>query len=135
MALHHKERAEGVDPRLLVWLDQAEADLPFDLIVTAGIRTADEQNALYARGRTAPGPVVTNADAQHAPHCHGGAVDVAPLVNGDVPWNPSDPGYDLWPKIGEHAMIRGFTWGGCWKTIKDMPHVEVPDWRDLPVHS
>ena len=41
-------------------------DLPHDLTVVYGHRTNAEQAALYAKGRTTPGPKVTNA----APACY-----------------------------------------------------------------
>ncbi len=50
----------------------------YDFIVTQGLRTWEEQNALYAKGRTAPGPVVTKAPGGHSQHNFGLAVDVAP---------------------------------------------------------
>lgn len=135
--IKHHERADGVDIRLQEWLDLADRDLPFDLVITAGVRTASEQERLYAQGRTAPGPIVTHAQPEQSAHCHGGAVDVAPLAAGGIPWKPTDPGWDLWAKLGEHAMMHGLTWGGChvggWAHFVDMPHVEVPDWQELPL--
>jgi peptidoglycan L-alanyl-D-glutamate endopeptidase CwlK len=31
--------------------------------------------------------------------------------------------------IAPIARAAGLTWGGDWKSFKDMPHVEMPDWR------
>lgn len=32
-----------------------------NIVITQGLRTIEEQDALYAQGRTKPGPIVTNA--------------------------------------------------------------------------
>jgi hypothetical protein len=128
----HRERAVGVDGRLLMFLDEWDAHGPFPIVVLpdGGIRDDAKQAALYASGRTAPGSVVTNArNASETPHGHAGALDVAPYIGGAVPWGR----LDLFASIGQFAKARGLVWGGDWVTLKDYPHVEVPDWRSLPV--
>ena len=53
------------------------------LLVVSGLRTAAEQNALYAQGRNGvPGNIVTNAKAGHSMHNYGLAVDVVPFLSG-----------------------------------------------------
>ena len=49
------------------------------LIVTEGFRTVAQQNALYAKGRTKPGKVVTNAkgSSYSSQHMWGVAFDIA----------------------------------------------------------
>ena len=47
-----------------------------DLLVTSTYRDAESQNALYAQGRTAPGKIVTNAQAGDSWHNWRCAVDV-----------------------------------------------------------
>ncbi len=141
--IHHVERAlPPVDPSLMEWVQQAGKDLPFDLMITCGIRSAKEQEALYAQGRTTPGEIVTHAHASQSAHCHGGALDVVPMMEkGDIPWGNSAPGHSEWldklAQLGEHAMIHCLTWGGCgvggWAHFSDLPHIEVSNWMDLPV--
>lgn len=41
----------------------------------AGIRTVEQQNAIYAQGRTVPGQIVTDAQGLESAHCHGCASD------------------------------------------------------------
>lgn len=47
--------------------------------ITCGKRTEAEQNAEYAKGRTAPGPVVTWVKGLDSYHVWGLAIDIAPL--------------------------------------------------------
>ena len=92
----------------------------FVLLVTQGLRTVAEQNALYAQGRTAPGKIVTNARGSQSNHTTGKAVDFAFVVNGEISWDEN-----LYQKLGAWAATVGLHWGGNWKTIKDKPHVEI----------
>ena len=85
---------------------------------TSGNRTQAEQDALYAQGRTAPGPVVTWT--RHSRHIGGRAFDLT-LFQGKYPvWE--SPHYDRAGEIGESL---GLVWGGRWKT-PDRPHFELP---------
>ena len=88
--------------------------------VTSGRRTQAEQDALYAKGRTAPGPKVTWT--RKSRHLTGRAYDLT-LFSGKNPiWNSKH--YDTAGRIGEEL---GMTWGGRWKGGKtDRPHFELP---------
>jgi D-alanyl-D-alanine dipeptidase len=90
--------------------------------VTSATRTFSEQAALYAKGRTAPGPKVTNARPGSSWHNFGLAYDLT-LFQGDK--NPvwEHPAYDLAGKIGKDLGLR---WGGEFKTLVDRPHFERP---------
>lgn len=44
--------------------------------ITQGIRTNDEQDAMYAQGRTTPGKKITNAKGGQSIHNYGFAVDI-----------------------------------------------------------
>jgi len=57
------------------------------VIITQALRTNEEQNELYAQGRTKPGNIVTNAKGGQSMHNYGLAIDFAPVVNGNIPWN------------------------------------------------
>lgn len=96
--------------------------------VVSGLRTIQQQNQLYAQGRSTKGAIVTNAKGGQSPHNFGCAVDLCPLdANGDMNWN--DP--KGFAKIGECAKEVGLVWGGDFKSIKDLPHVESPSWKTL----
>lgn len=87
--------------------------------VTAGIRTAEQQDELYAQGRTTPGPKVTNAQGTQSNHVMGWAVDLAFMVNGEPDWNSR--GFDLLPDLAPKFGLRsGASWG-------DRPHLELAE--------
>lgn len=90
------------------------------LRITQGMRTIEEQNALYAQGRTLPGKVVTNAKGGDSYHNYGLAFDVVPIVNGVAQWGSKD-----WDKIGKLGESIGLRWGGRFKSIVDKPHFEI----------
>lgn len=92
-----------------------------DLIVTQGLRTMAEQQALYDQGRTTPGNIVTNAKPGSSWHNFGLAFDVAVVVNGKPTW-PNDAA--LWKRIGDIGKAAGLVWGGDFKSFVDMPHFE-----------
>jgi peptidoglycan L-alanyl-D-glutamate endopeptidase CwlK len=100
---------------------QDAANQGLDLVITFGNRTNEQQAALYAQGRTAPGPIVTNAPPGSSWHNFGLAFDVAVLVNGKPTWPTNEA---LWQKIGAIGKARGLTWGGDFTSIKDRPHFE-----------
>lgn len=90
-----------------------------DLIVTQGYRSVEEQNALYAQGRTAPGKIVTNAKGGESQHNQGKAFDVCFLINKKASYSGD------WNKIGMIGRNLGLTWGGDWKQFSDRPHFEI----------
>lgn len=92
----------------------------YKLRITSGLRTYAEQNALYAKGRTTSGSIVTNAKGGQSNHNFGTAFDVVPIVNGKADWNSKD-----WNKIGELGKSIGFAWGGDFKNLVDKPHFEM----------
>ena len=92
--------------------------------VISGLRSYAEQDALYARGRTAPGPIVTNARAGHSNHNFGIAFDVA-VFEGSA-YLPESPKYKA---VGALGMELGLEWGGAWTTLVDEPHFQLrPAW-------
>jgi len=54
------------------------------LKLISGLRTYEEQDALYAQGRTAPGPKVTNAPGGHSNHNFGLAFDMVFLTTATI---------------------------------------------------
>ena len=47
-----RERLDGVHPRLIAVADRAAALLPFDILITDGVRSRKRQEELYGHGRT-----------------------------------------------------------------------------------
>jgi peptidoglycan L-alanyl-D-glutamate endopeptidase CwlK len=61
-----------------------------DLCIYCTYRSIEEQNALYAQGRTKPGKIVTRAKGGQSFHNYRVAYDCAPIVNGRIAWGRSD---------------------------------------------
>lgn len=99
--------------------------------ITQGLRTIAEQDALYAQGRTKPGPVVTNARGGQSYHNYGLAIDFALLLpNGSsVSWDMARDGDNDqaadWLEVVQQAKRLGFEWGGDWTSLKDYPHFQM----------
>lgn len=122
------ERLAGVHPDLVAVVELAIQHTPVDFTVVEGVRTLARQRELYERGSS------KTMASFHLPQAsgYGHAVDLAPLVNGAIPW--SDWGQF---RLVANAMKSAATelgipleWGGDWKTFKDGPHFQIPrDWR------
>lgn len=101
------------------------------IVITQGLRTIAEQDALYAQGRTKPGAIVTNARGGTSFHNFGVAIDFALLMpeGRSVSWDTKRNGdLDLlpdWDEVVTEAKRLGFAWGGDWKSFVDMPHFEM----------
>jgi len=134
--LHPKIRAEVTDI-----INRANNVISKRLTVriVQGLRTIDEQNALYAKGRTTPGPRVTNAQGGSSYHNYGLAIDIAFLVDGkEISWDTKKDwdadGTADWLEVVLLFTKAGYTWGGLFKSIKDFPHFEKTyglGWRQM----
>jgi peptidoglycan L-alanyl-D-glutamate endopeptidase CwlK len=91
--------------------------------VVQGLRSYKEQDELYAKGRTRPGPIVTQARGGQSNHNFGLAVDLCPFTNDKPDWNAP---ISVWAAIGASAEAHGLEWGGTWKKFLDKPHVQLP---------
>lgn len=98
------------------------------LIIGIGesFRTKEEQDALYAKGRTAPGNIVTNAkgSSYSSHHQWGTAFDIY-RNDGKGVYTDSD---GFFAKVGKIGKSIGLEWGGDWKSPVDKPHFQLPDW-------
>jgi hypothetical protein len=87
------------------------------LSVVSTRRTCADQNAKYEEGRTAPGPIVTNARGCQSWHVVGRAFDV------DIVRGPKD-----WQTVGAIGKSLGLVWGGDFggasAVLKDYGHFE-----------
>ena len=127
LSARSRARLVGVHPELVRVVELAIRLSTVDFVVTQGNRTQAEQDALYAQGRTKPGPVVTWT--RNSNHIGGRAVDVAPFVDGAVEWDDNGK-LGLWPRIAEafksaaDELSVPIVWGGNW-TKPDRPHFEL----------
>lgn len=113
-------------PRLRAIIPQilgqcAAVGLP--VLVTDGFRTKAEQDALYAKGRTAPGGIVTNVRWPNSAHCWGVAFDFCRNVRG----REYDDGDRFFERVAEIAKPYGLDWGGDWKNFVDKPHLQLTE--------
>ena len=90
-----------------------------ELRVISAERDCQEQNKLYAQGRSTKGKIVTNAPCGKSSHNYKVAVDVVEFKNGKLLWkNPN------WERIGQLGEKAGMEWGGRWKRFVDKPHFQ-----------
>lgn len=97
---------------------------------TQTLRTFEEQDGLYAQGRTKPGQIVTKAKGGQSMHNYGLALDIALISEDgkaliwDLKYDGKDEGVKSdWMEVIEQFKLRGWDWGGDWKFV-DYPHVE-----------
>ena len=93
---------------------------PFDLTVTCGYRTKDEQEEAFKNGKS---------KAHYGQSKHNvfpsKAIDIVPLP---INWDSKDP---RWTEMALNAMWCAgklgieITWGGSFKSIKDCPHIQL----------
>jgi peptidoglycan L-alanyl-D-glutamate endopeptidase CwlK len=121
-------------------INQANAQLTkhAEIRIVQGLRTFDEQSALYNQGRTTKGKKVTNAKAGQSYHNYGLAIDFALLINDtQISWDlkkdwDGDKIAD-WMEVVKVFRNAGYEWGGTW-TFQDNPHLEKTfgyTWKEL----
>lgn len=95
-------------------------------VLIGGNRTFEEQDALYAQGRTAPGEIVTRARGGQSNHNFGIAGDFGVFM-GKTYLDNSNPAKaaQVHKACSIHAAACGLEWGGSWTGFKDLPHYEV----------
>lgn len=111
------------------------------LVITCVYRSPTEQLELFKKGRTLgsdgqwyirdKSKVVTNVDGSTLLGAHNykpsRAIDVAVVDN--------QTGKYLWEEKHYHSLVEiakrvGLESGGTWKTIKDWPHIQVPNYKN-----
>jgi len=93
-----------LDPQFAADVDARLTNSIYSWAVVQGLRSEDEQRALYEK-YLAGGPLA--AKPGHSPHEHGLAVDVAQILpDGHLSWDVSHP---AWPWL--------------WEAIKATPHL------------
>lgn len=96
-----------------------------DMRIDNAYRSIADQDALYAKGRTAPGNKVTNAKGGQSWHNYGVAADIVFCDSkGNKSWPETGDYAKLWSRYGELAEANGLEWGGSWTSFKDRPHIE-----------
>lgn len=103
-----------------------------ELLIYCTLRSNEEQDALYAIGRTKSGRIVTNAragESAHNPNKSGkaSAYDCCPMLAGKPMWDANHPSWRIVGACGEEA---GLLWAGRWTgKLRESAHFQDPDWR------
>lgn len=116
------------------------------------LRTFQEQDALFAQGRTRLFDengnrlgVVTNASGGQSIHNYGLALDIVLIVDTNKDKKPDTAVWNTvadydgdrvadWMEVTNILKRNGWEWGGDWKRFKDAPHFEKNfgyTWRQL----
>ena len=89
--------------------------------VIDGSRSYEEQNKLYAQGRTKPGKIVTKARGGQSWHNFGLAFDVGIFDPSGEHYYGESRAYNELGRIGKEL---GLQWGGDWD-FEDPPHFQL----------
>lgn len=109
----------GIHPDLEKVIRHALRVSEIDFSVIEGLRTQDRQKQLFNQGKS---------KTLKSRHLTGHAVDLAPLVNGVIPWNhwPYFEKLAMAVKLAARTLGISIIWGGDWTSFKDGPHFELP---------
>lgn len=119
-------------PVVTAFVEEAQklaAERGLQYVVISGLRSWEEQERLYAQGRTQAGKVVTNARPGSSMHNYGLAVDLG-VFQGKVYLDDGTPAQQ---KVADTmhrdaaviAKRHGLRWGGDFRSIYDAPHFEL----------
>ena len=125
------DKTVGLHPNLLAKLHLVLAGMAaigHPMKITDGVRTVAQQQVLYAKGRTTPGPRVTNCDgittrSNHQIHSDGFGHAADCCFQGVAPYPKNDK---LWAAYGALVEAVELKWGGHFTTRFDGPHAELP---------
>lgn len=122
-SLNRKARAK-LEPFLLAAEELLRAD-EVTVEVISGLRSWQQQAALYAQGRTKPGRIVTKAPAGSSWHNYGLAMDLGLFQRGRY-LDETSPAVaaKLYAKLGSLAAALGIEWAGTWKSFPEGPHFQ-----------
>lgn len=135
LATVHPDLQKVAHRALRISMRRHDGGVDFSIPAYGGKRTAEEQNELFKKG-------VSKADGYEKPSYHqtGLALDVIPYVthekvkgNAIYTKHISSQKRDLYFHIIGVCMLQAaaelgvvITWGGNWRTFKDLPHFQKP---------
>lgn len=101
-----------------------------DIVITDDFRSTEEQNALYRKGRSDEGAIVTQVKGGQSYHNYGLAIDFALGAPGgkvlwDLEYDGNRNGKSDWMEVVAIAKRLGFSWGGDWASFRDYPHLQM----------
>jgi peptidoglycan L-alanyl-D-glutamate endopeptidase CwlK len=118
LGLRSRAKLNGVHPRLVEVVERAIQLTQQDFAVTDGVRTAEEQRKLVAKGASK----TMNSKHRKQADGFGHAVDLVPWINGGPRWE-WPPTYKVAAAMLKAAREKGvkLRWGGVWdKALDDL---------------
>ncbi len=116
----------GVKPELVKVVRLALTKSAVDFAVIEGVRTKQRQKELLAKGAT---------KTMNSRHLTGHAVDLAPIIDGQIPWHDKSKFKEIAKAMFQAAKELNVTirWGGDWnengksedEKFYDGPHFEL----------
>ncbi len=116
-----RNNLKGVHPDLVRVVERALELTPIDFTVIEGLRSRERQAELFKQGHTR---TMNSRHFMNTKTGFGHAVDIVPLP---VDWNNPQPFHVVADAMKKAAAELGvkITWGGSWKTFKDLPHYQI----------
>ena len=105
-----------------LWVERCRA-AGLNVLVTNTVRDREYQAYLYEQGRTRPGGIVTNSPV---PTFHADTSGLAFDFCKNVKGHEYDD-KDFFREAAAIAKEMGFSWGGDWRSFKDLPHIQWDD--------
>lgn len=101
-----------------------------DVLITDGFRSFAEQDRLFEQGRSTPGDIVTGSRGGFSNHNYGLAVDMYPVIQGQVlvkvPNGPNRARFlEIQQAIIDEAEGLGLFSGVHFTNLVDTPHVQL----------
>lgn len=125
-----REKLEGVHPALQEVVELAISRSNQDFSVIWGVRTAEQQNELYQKGRTSGGRIVTHMDGYKRKSNHqvksdgfGHAVDLVPWPIDWEDWGKFEEINEAMQEAADHLGVT-VVWGGLWE-MRDGAHWQI----------
>lgn len=119
-----EQRLQGVHEDLVRVVRRAAEVSGVPFMVVEGLRTIERQKRLFESGAS---------KTMKSRHLTGHAVDLAPIIDGEVRWDWPLYRAHIAPAMKSAAVELGvpIEWGGDWRTFKDGPHFQLP-WKTHP---
>lgn len=115
----------GVDDRLIDIVELAIklTNIDFGIPSSGGLRTTEDQAALYTAGKSK-----CDGRTNKSYHQSGKAVDVYAYVDGKASWDHLHLTHVATAMLQASAQLGyELKWGGLWNSWQDMPHFELED--------
>lgn len=146
-----RHKLDAVHPALkrkVIQLAERLAAMNMNFLITDGMRTFAEQDALFRQGRklvdgnwvvVQPAKIVTRSPGGLSNHNYGLAIDSYPVISGrvftEIPDNATAQFRQrfnaIQRAIGEEGEAVGLVWGGRWTSPHDPPHLQLFSQNDM----